>query len=490
MYYHRRASAREPTTFQIEVQRMATEIGTAARPLRVAIIGAGPSGYYAAGAFLGRDDLHAAIDIFDRLPTPFGLVRYGVAPDHPKIKSVIRVYEKYSLNPQVRFFGNVDFGADLTHDDIRRFYDMVIYAYGSSSDRKLGIPGEDLRGAYSATEFVGWYNSHPDFADLSFDIPTAHTAVVVGNGNVAMDVVRTLAESMAVLEKTDIADYALDVLRRSQIEQIYMLGRRGPVQAAFTNPELRELGEIEVADVVVAPQELELDTFSRKELENDKDAGKNLDTLGKYAQQPLTGKPRQIILKFLTSPAELIGKDGHVSALKMEHNELRPNASGTLQARGTGVYEIIPVDIIFRAIGYKGLPVPGVPYDERSGTIPNDKGRVKDARTGAVIAGEYVVGWAKRGPTGIIGTNKADAAETVGMALADVPALSPVADADADPKAAEAFIKAHKPSVVSYADWQILDRIEVEKGKPQGRPRVKFARVPEMLEAIERGRTS
>jgi ferredoxin/flavodoxin---NADP+ reductase len=469
---------------------MATEIGTEARPLRVAIIGAGPSGYYAAGALIDQDGLHVAVDIFDRLPTPFGLVRYGVAPDHPKIKSVIRIYEKYSLNPQVRFFGNVEFGTDVTHDDLRRFYDLVIYAYGSSSDRKLGIPGEELRGAYSATDFVGWYNSHPDYADLTFDIPSARTAVVVGNGNVAMDVVRTLAESMDVLDKTDMADYALDVLRQSKLEKIYMLGRRGPVQAAFTNPELRELGEIEVADVVVLPQELELDPFSQKELEQDKIATKNLDTLRQYAQQPLKGKSRQIILKFLTSPVELMGTDGHVSALKIERNELRPIASGTLQARGTGVFDMLPVDIIFRAIGYKGLPVPGVPYDERSGTIPNDKGRVKDAKSGALVSGEYVVGWAKRGPTGIIGTNKQDAAETVSMAVADVPSLVPVAGADADPKAAEAFIRARKPTAVSYSDWQVLDRLEVQKGKPQGRPRVKFVRVPEMLDAIARNKTS
>jgi ferredoxin--NADP+ reductase len=469
---------------------MPADIGTAARPLRVAIIGAGPSGYYAIGALLDHDDLHIAVDIFDRLPTPFGLVRYGVAPDHPKIKSVIRVYEKYSLNPQVRFFGNVEFGKDVTHDEVRRFYDVVIYAYGSSSDRKLGIPGEQLRGAYSATEFVGWYNSHPDYVDMTFDIPSAHTAVVVGNGNVAMDVVRTLAESMDVLDKTDMADYALDVLRQSQIEKIYMLGRRGPVQAAFTNPELRELGEIEAANVVVTPQDLEVDANSQKELEQDKIAGRNMDTLRQFAQLPQTGKPRQIILKFLTSPVELIGKDDHVSALKMERNELRPNASGVLQARGTGVYETIPVDIIFRAIGYKGLPVPGVPYDERSGTIPNDKGRVKDPKTGAVVSGEYVVGWAKRGPTGIIGTNKPDAVETVQMALEDVPTLTAVAEADADPKAVEAFLKARKPGVVSYSDWQILDRLEVEKGKPQGRPRVKFARVPDMLDAIALGRAS
>lgn len=468
---------------------MATELGTTARPLRVAIIGAGPSGYYAAGALINRDNVHVAVDIFDRLPTPYGLVRYGVAPDHPKIKSVIRIYEKFSLNPQVRFFGNVEFGADMTHDEVRRFYDLIIYAYGSPSDRKLGIPGEELRGAYSATDFVGWYNSHPDYADLTFDIPTARTAVVVGNGNVAMDVVRTLAESMEVLDKTDMADYALEVLRRSKLEKIYMLGRRGPVQAAFTNPELRELGEIEVADVIVSPGELELDPFSQKELEQDKVAAKNLDTLRQFAQQPLKGKSRQIILKFLTSPVELLGADSHVSALKVERNELKPNASGTLQARGTGVFETLPIDIIFRAIGYKGLPVAGVPYDDRTGTIPNDKGRVKDAKSGALVSGEYVVGWAKRGPTGIIGTNKQDAAETVESALADLSSLVPVADGDADPKAAEAFIRERKPAAVSYSDWQILDRLEVAKGKPQGRPRVKFVRVPEMLDTIARNRT-
>lgn len=468
---------------------MATELGTTARPLRVAIIGAGPSGYYAAGALINRDNVHVAVDIFDRLPTPYGLVRYGVAPDHPKIKSVIRIYEKFSLNPQVRFFGNVEFGADMTHDEVRRFYDLIIYAYGSPSDRKLGIPGEELRGAYSATDFVGWYNSHPDYADLTFDIPTARTAVVVGNGNVAMDVVRTLAESMEVLDKTDMADYALEVLRRSKLEKIYMLGRRGPVQAAFTNPELRELGEIEVADVIVSPGELELDPFSQKELEQDKVAAKNLDTLRQFAQQPLKGKSRQIILKFLTSPVELLGADSHVSALKVERNELKPNASGTLQARGTGVFETLPIDIIFRAIGYKGLPVAGVPYDDRTGTIPNDKGRVKDAKSGALVSGEYVVGWAKRGPTGIIGTNKQDAAETVESALADLSSLVPVADGDADPKAAEAFIRERKPAAVSYSGWQILDRLEVAKGKPQGRPRVKFVRVPEMLDTIARNRT-
>ncbi|MEP7200376.1 MAG: FAD-dependent oxidoreductase, partial [Chloroflexota bacterium] len=452
-------------------------------------IGAGPSGYYAAGALIAQKDVNVSVDIFDRLPTPFGLVRYGVAPDHDKIKSVIRVYEKISSDPRVRFFGNVAFGADLLHDDVRQHFDQIIYAYGSSSDRKLGIPGEELRGAYSATEFVGWYNSHPDYVDLSFDVATAQNAVVVGNGNVAMDVVRMLATPAAELATTDIADHALTVLRQSAIQKIYMLGRRGPAQAAFTNPELRELGVLADADVIVSAADLDLDPASLAAAQSDKSIAQNVETLRQYARRAPAGRPRQIILRFLTSPVELTGVNGHVAALKIERNELRPNADGTLAARGTSVYETLPVDIIFRAIGYKGLPMPGVPYDTRSGTIPNQQGRVMDPQTKQILPGEYVVGWAKRGPTGVIGTNKADAAETVKLLLHDVPTITPVADVAADPQAFVNFLRRQQPSYVTYADWQRLDRIEVERGKPQGRPRVKFAQVEEMLDAVRDGKT-
>lgn len=468
---------------------MSQAIGTATRPLRVAIIGAGPSGYYAAGALIAQKDVNVSVDIFDRLPTPFGLVRYGVAPDHDKIKSVIRVYEKISSDPRVRFFGNVAFGADLLHDDVRQHFDQIIYAYGSSSDRKLGIPGEELRGAYSATEFVGWYNSHPDYVDLSFDVATAQNAVVVGNGNVAMDVVRMLATPAAELATTDIADHALTVLRQSAIQKIYMLGRRGPAQAAFTNPELRELGVLADADVIVSAADLDLDPASLAAAQSDKSTMANIETLRQYARRAPAGRPRQIILRFLTSPIELTGVNGHVAALKIERNELRPNADGTLAARGTSVYETLPVDIIFRAIGYKGLPMPGVPYDTRSGTIPNQQGRVMDPQTKQILPGEYVVGWAKRGPTGVIGTNKADAAETVKLLLHDVPTITPVADVAADPQAFVNFLRRQQPSYVTYADWQRLDRIEIERGKPQGRPRVKFAQVEEMLDAVRDGKT-
>ncbi|MBI5876959.1 MAG: FAD-dependent oxidoreductase [Chloroflexi bacterium] len=463
---------------------MSSQIGTAERPLRVAIIGAGPSGYYAAGALIEQKNIHVSVDIFDRLPTPFGLVRYGVAPDHPKIKSVIRVYEKISLDPRVRFYGNVDFGKDLTHDDARRYYDQIIYAYGSASDRKLGIPGEDLRGAYSATEFVGWYNCHPDFVNMQFDVAAARTAVVVGIGNVAMDVVRVLAKSVDELKTTDIGDHSLDLLKQNKLEHVYLLGRRGPVQAAFTNPELRELGELHISDTLINPADLDLDPASKAAAEGDKEILHNLETLHELLKRGTTGKQRQVHVRFLTSPVELIGSNGHVSALKMERNMLVPGSGGALSAKGTGQFETIPVDIIFRAVGYKGLPVPGVPYDSKSGTVPNEGGRVVDAQSRAVVPGEYVVGWAKRGPSGVIGTNKPDAVETVQLALQDAASLTPVCDEHAKPATFDAFIRGRQPNIVSYDDWKVLDAAETALGKPQGRPRVKYTNVPDMLNVI------
>lgn len=464
---------------------MNNSLGTTARPLRVAIIGAGPSGYYAAGALIGQSAVQVSIDILEKLPAPFGLVRYGVAPDHEKIKNVIRVYQKTSADPRVRFFGNLTYGKDITQAELCRFYDALIYATGASSDRQLGIPGENLAGSHSATEFVGWYNAHPDYRDLQFDLAHTESAVVVGNGNVAMDVVRILAKAPDALQTTDIADHALDALRTSRIKTIYMLGRRGPAQAAFTHAELREFGEIQNAEVVVAPSELELDSHSLAMLHANGEAIRNVETLKQYMRRPRTGRPRQIVLRFLVSPIELMG-DGRVQQVRIEHNELKPNASGVLQAQGKGIFETLPVDIIFRSIGYKGLPLPDVPYDVRSGTIPNQHGRIIDPQTRQPLAGEYVVGWAKRGPTGVIGTNKPDAVETVEALLNDVPNLNPVADAEADPHALESFIKERCPQVVSYQDWQILDQLETAKGKPQSRPRVKFSRVEEMLEALAR----
>ncbi|MDQ4078970.1 MAG: FAD-dependent oxidoreductase [Chloroflexota bacterium] len=466
---------------------MQSKIGTTRRPLRVAIIGAGPSGFYAAGALLEQNNIQVSIDIFDRLPTPYGLVRDGVAPDHQRIKSVTRIYHKTAADPRVRFFGNVSFGTHITHDGLRRYYDQVVYAVGCPSDRKLGIPGEDLIGSDPATIFVGWYNGRPDHAHLDFDL-TAENVAVVGNGNVAMDVTRILAKPAKALEGTDITDHALERLRESRVKRIHVLGRRGPAQAKFTNPELRELGEIEGVDIIVDPQDLELDPYSQKVVEEDKQIARNLRTLREFAEQGSTGRSRQIHLRFFVSPVEILGEHGHVTGVRLEHNELQPTESGYLQAVGTGCYETLPIELIFRAIGYKGVPLPGVPYEPRRGTIPNREGRVIDPETRHPVMGEYVVGWAKRGPTGVIGTNKADAVETVEHMLEDAHRIAPVDDARADPWTAEKWIREQQPQYVTFDDWLILNQIETERGKPFGRPRVKFCNVQAMLDAIARER--
>ncbi len=462
---------------------MTSKIGTTTRPLRVAIVGAGPAGFYTAGALLEQNDIQVSIDIFDRMPTPYGLVRTGVAPDHQRIKAVTKVYHKTALDPRVRFFGNVSFGTHLSHEALRRHYDQLVFAVGCPSDRHLGIPGEDLIGSDPATIFVGWYNGHPDYAHLDFDMSAEHVAVV-GNGNVAMDVTRILAQPTDTLAKTDIADHALERLRESCVKRISLLGRRGPAQASFTNPELRELGEIEGVDVIVDPRDLELDPVSQQLAETDKQVERNLRTLRAYAERGTSGAPRQIHLRFLVSPVEFLGEHGSVSAIRLEKNRLEATESGYLQAVGSGQYEKLPAELVFRAIGYKGVPLPGLPFEPRKGIIPNREGRVINPETRHPIAGEYVVGWVKRGPTGVIGTNKADAVETVAHMLEDAYQIAPVDDTRADPRHAEQWIREQQPQVVSFDEWLLLETLENEAGARVGRPRVKFCNVQTMLDAI------
>lgn len=451
------------------------------RPLRIAIVGAGPAGFYAAGALLQQEDFPVAIDLFDRLPTPYGLVRYGVAPDHQKIKLVIRVYEKTARDPRVRYFGNVDLGDDLSVEDLKRLYDQVVYAVGAATDRELGIPGEDLRGSHSATEFVAWYNAHPDFADRRFDF-SARSVVVVGVGNVAVDVIRILAKTRDELATTDIADPALEVLAGSKIEEIHVLSRRGPVQAKFSAAELREVAELESADVVVSPADLALDAESEKQLAEDPPAQKNLAILRELAQRPMLGKPRRIYLHFLVSPVEIVGTEGRVSSVVIEHNRLERRADGRLAARGTGKTEELEAGLVFRSIGYLGVPISGVPFDERRGVIPNREGRVTSADGGEACPREYVVGWAKRGPTGLIGTNKMDAVETVKHMLEDAASID--RGSGEGPAAIETLLRKRGVHWVSFADWEVLDRLEKERGSASGRPRVKFLSREEMLEAL------
>jgi len=457
-----------------------------ATPLRVAIVGAGPSGFYAAEHLL-KQERPVAVDLFDRLPTPFGLVRGGVAPDHPKIKSVTRVYDKVAANPAFRFFGNVTVGRDVSAEELRQHYHAVVWSVGAESDRALDIPGEELAGSHTATEFVGWYNGHPDFQDRRFDL-TQEAAAVVGVGNVAMDVTRILASDPDDLATTDITAAALAALRASRVRTIYLLGRRGPAQAAFTNPELKELGDLPLADVVVRPEDLELDPATRAALEAtpDREAEKNLKTLRALAERGLQGRPRRIELRFSTSPLRIEGA-GRVERLVVGANRLEPGPRG-VQAVPTGAETTLPVGLVFRSVGYRALPMAGVPFDERRAVIPNERGRVMAAAGGATVQGSYVAGWIKRGPSGVIGTNKPDAVETIGSLLADADAGGLPQPAHADPDAITALLRSRGVEVVGWRDWQALDAHECATGAARGAPREKVTDTGEMLTVIRRAR--
>jgi ferredoxin/flavodoxin---NADP+ reductase len=461
-----------------------SKIGTEENPLRVAIVGAGPSGFYAAEHILKDGDVHAQVDLFDRLPTPFGLVRGGVAPDHPKIKSVIRVYEKTAARDGFRFFGNVKIGLDLEVEDLERLYHAIVFTVGCETDRQLGIPGEDLPGSHAATAFVGWYNAHPDYAEEKFDL-SCERAVVIGNGNVAMDVARMLALSDHELRQTDTADHAIELLDRKQIREIVVLGRRGPVQAAFTNPEIKELGEMEDADIVVDPREVELDPASAAYLESeqaDKTTRVNVETLQEFSARQPQGKKQRIVLRFLASPVEIKGED-KVESIVVGRNEL-VEEGGTLRARDTGEREELECGLVLRSVGYTGVPIEGVPFDEKRGLILNEGGRVLDSHDAGHKAGHYTAGWIKRGPSGVIGTNKKDALETVRHLLADVADGKLLEPASPEPGAVEDLLREKGIRYVSFEDWQAIDQAEVGRGEPHGRPRVKFVRVEEMLDTL------
>ena len=441
--------------------------------VRVAIIGSGPAGSYTAGHLLRHTAREVHVDLYERLPTPWGLVRAGVAPDHPKIKSVTNLYERTAEHPRLRLFANVEFGKHLTLADYRRHYHAIVYAVGTPTDRAMGIPGEDLRGSYSATDFVGWYNGHPDFRDREFELG-GERVVVIGAGNVALDVARMLVLTRAELAGTDIADHALDVLTGSGVREVLVVARRGAAQAAFTNPELRELAELADADVLVDPAELALgDAFADPDA--DASAKRNVEILRAYSAQPPAGRTRRVALRFLLSPVELTGTD-RVESVTVVRNTLEAGEDGSLRARATDERLELPADAVFRAIGYRGTPLADVPFDAVSGLISNEGGRVR--------RGEYVVGWAKRGPSGVIGTNKKDANDTVDRLLEDLAAgrlLDPPPIGDA---ALEAFVRGRQPQLVDHEGWVRIDRHERGLGEPAGRPRVKLTRLEEMLDAV------
>jgi ferredoxin--NADP+ reductase len=469
-----------------------TRPGTEAAPLRVAIVGAGPTGYYAADHLFRQPGLVVEVDMFDRVPTPYGLVRAGVAPDHQKIKSVTASFDKVAAHPRFRFYGCVELGGHVSVADLREHYHMILYTTGAQSDRRMGIPGEDLKNSHPATEFVAWYNGHPDYRHLTFDLSQSRAAIV-GVGNVAIDVARILSRTPEELAKTDIADHALEALRASRVRDVYLLGRRGPAQAAFTNPELKELGELADADVTAVPEEVELDELSRAAMERagDRATQKKVELLQDYARRTPTGKARRLILRFLVSPAEILDDGmGRVGGLRLVRNKLYATETGTLQPKPTGEFEDLPVGLVFRSVGYRGVPLPGVPFNDKWAVILNEKGRVLDPATKQPVVGEYTAGWIKRGPTGVIGTNKPDAAETVACMLEDLAQERYLHPASPSRDAADRLVRQRQPGCFSYDDWLRLNELEVRRGHETGRPRVKFTRVGDMHTALGRGERS
>lgn len=453
-------------------------VGTPARPLRVAIVGAGPAGFYTAEHLQKHEGLTVAIDMFDRLATPYGLVRLGVAPDHEKIKSVTKIYDRIAAHPDFRFFGCVEIGRDVTDADLADHYDAIVLTVGAPVDRRMGIPGEDLVGSISATDFVAWYNAHPEYRDLVVDLGV-EDVVVVGNGNVAVDVARILATDAEELALTDIADHALALLRTSAVRTVTMLGRRGPAQAAFTPKEIRELGELAGVTLVVGQADLD----AAGDVSGDEHAERVMNALRGVAGRAPAPGDRVIRLRFLTSPTELRGGDA-VGEVALVENEL-VEQDGSLRAQATDRTDVIPAGLVLRAVGYRGAAVPGYPFDDRAGRIPNVDGRII-GDDGTVLAGRYVAGWIKRGPQGVIGTNKADAGETVSAIIDDLATgrlLSPAHPTQDD---AAALVAVGAPGAVSWADWQQIDQRECERGEPDGRPRRKFATLDEMLAVLGR----
>jgi ferredoxin--NADP+ reductase len=456
----------------------------AQRRPRVAIVGAGPAGAFAAACLLEAHG-DAEIDLFERLPTPWGLLRGGVAPDHQEIKRLQDTFDRQTLQRGCRFLGNVRVGVDVSHSELMRHYAAVVYATGAETDKSLGIPGEDLPGSWAATEFVAWYNGHPDYRALEFDL-SAPRAVVIGNGNVAADVTRLLTLSDRALERTDVADHALEALRRSRIEEVIVLGRRGPAQAAFTSAELRELGHLDGVDIRVAPEDLELDPVSRRWLaeEGTFTARKNVQLLREFAARPAHGdSARRIELRFMCSPVEIRGTD-RVAAIDVRRNEIVRTDDGSLKARALDEdVETIECGLVLRSVGYRAVPLPDVPFDERAFVLPNERGRVLTP-DGEPLPGVYAVGWIKRGPTGILGTNKRDAEETVRCLAEDLRAGALPHPPNPEREQIDALLAQRKPNLVTVDGWRAIDAHELERGRGEQRPRVKLASRDELLMAV------
>jgi ferredoxin--NADP+ reductase len=441
--------------------------------LRVAVVGAGPAGLYTADSLLFQQEQAVGVDVFDRLPTPFGLLRYGVAPDHLKMKSLSKVLQRTLDDQRLRFFGGVQVGTDVTVDELREHYDVVVYAFGAAKDRRLEITGEELVGSESATRFVHWYSGHPDVATDAFDL-RANAAVVVGVGNVAVDVTRLLLKDVTTLRGTDIPASVLAVLEGSAVEAVHVLGRRGPAQATFTSKELKELGELDGVDVIVDPAQLILPEGDEALVASAPEIARNLHILREWASRPRTGARRRLHLHFWSRPVELIGP-GAVTGVVVERTEM--SAAGVLV--GTGETQVLASELVLRSVGYRGVAVDGVPFEGSSCTVPSIEGRV--LRDGVVSPGEYVVGWIGRGPVGVLGTNRSDAEDVVGRVLADAPEL-PVRKVARD---IQPLLLGRGISAVDCEGWRLIDAAEVARGEREGRAREKIAAWQELYAAAE-----
>ncbi|MGA0261675.1 MAG: FAD-dependent oxidoreductase [bacterium] len=450
---------------------------------RVAIVGSGPAAFYSAMELLRHDDPMVSVDMLERLPTPYGLVRGGVAPDHEKIKSVTKIFERAAGHPRFRFFGNVEFGKDIQRLELLEHYHAVIYAFGSRTDRHLNIIGETLPGSHAATEFVGWYNGHPDYRHHQFDL-TSKRVAIIGMGNVAIDCARILCQDPENLAKTDIAQHALEALRQSEVEEVFLIGRRGPVQAAFTPAEVRELLHLPKVDAVMRASDLELDDHSKEELSKaSRNTKLNLEILQQIHDQGDRGNPRKLHLCFLISPTKIEGSE-KVEGLELVHNEI-VKEGGVLRAKATDEVMHLNVDMVFRSIGYMGEAIPGLPFDDRRGTLPNDQGQLLDGVDGKLLNQEYTAGWIKRGPSGVIGTNKQDATETVSR-LKKNWQTSPTPQPKLVQHDLLDLLKKKKIQFVSFEDWKKLDKFEIEQGQQNGKSRHKICEVQEMLDLIRR----
>ncbi|GAA5105867.1 FAD-dependent oxidoreductase [Haloechinothrix salitolerans] len=440
------------------------------RALRVAIVGAGPAGVYAAD-ILDKSDTDVSIDLYERMPAPFGLIRYGVAPDHPRIKGIVTALHKVLDKPSIRLLGNVDFGTDLKLDDLREFYDAVIFSTGAAADRDLNIPGIEKDGSYGAADFVSWYDGHPD---VPREWPlTARSVAVIGAGNVALDVARILAKTADELASTEIPDNVYAGLKASPVTDVHVFGRRGPAQAKFTPQELRELDHSPNVEVIVYPEDIEFDEGSIAEMRAHKQVDMVVKTLQEWAIRDEGDRPKRLHLHFFHSPVEVLG-DGSVTGLRTERTEL----TGDGNVRGTGEHHDWDVQAVYRAVGYLSSPLPEVPFDHQTGTVPHEAGRVLDI-DGDQVPGVYVTGWIKRGPVGLIGHTKGDAQETIRSLLADIDSLTPAVQPDED--AVLEFLEQRGVEYTTWDGWYQLDAHERSLGEAEGRERKKVVEREEMV---------